>query len=145
MNGVGRVWLAVALLALLVLVAPGCARRHLTLPNAYPTRGRLTWHGEPVRYAIVDLDPLDTRGAEADAMTDEDGTFELRSFANDGTRDGVVPGKYRVTLEEYDPTRAVRVPVQPGSRPTPIPGGEWTWDGTLEVAEGEAEITIDLP
>jgi hypothetical protein len=98
-----------------------------------------------VRYAIVDLDPLDGHGAEADAMTGEDGTFELRSFANDGTKDGVVPGKYRVTVEEYDPARAVRVPVPPGSRPTPIPGGEMTWDGTLDVAEGDADITIDLP
>jgi hypothetical protein len=126
------------------LLLAGCSRT-LTLPKPYPTKGRVTWRGEPVRYAIVNLEPLDGRGAEADGMTGEDGTFELRSFANDGKMDGVAPGKYRVVLEEYDVVRFVCKKLPPGARPTPIPGGDLDSGVIVQVEEGDTDLPIAIP
>jgi hypothetical protein len=138
-----RTWL----LALALVVACGCTRqRQLPVPTPKPIRGKITWKGEPVRYAIVNFDPVDGHGAEADGCTGEDGTFELRSFANDGSKDGVLmPARYKVVLEVYDPNRLVAIrPLPPGAMPTPLPGYEWE-TGEVEVQEGDTEINIVIP
>jgi hypothetical protein len=60
-------------------------------------------------------------------------------------RETVCVGLDEPAGDQDDIVHSVRVAVPPGSRPTHIPGGELTWDGTLDVAEGDAEITIDIP
>jgi hypothetical protein len=145
MSRARRAWFRLGLVALAALLPVGCTRT-LTLPKPHPVKGRLTWHGEPLRYVIVNLDPADGRGAEADGMTGEDGTFELRSVANDGKMDGVVAGKYRVTLEQYDAVRMVtrRLP-PPQVPPSALPGVEWDPHVTVEVEEEDEDLDIAIP
>jgi hypothetical protein len=145
MSRARRAWFCLGVVALAALLPAGC-RRTLTLPTPHPIKGRLTWHGEPLRYVIVNLEPADGRGAEADGMTGEDGTFELRSFANDGKMDGVVPDKYRVSLENYDPVRMVtkRLP-PPQTRPSALPAEEWDPHVTIEVQEEDNDLDIAIP
>jgi hypothetical protein len=76
-------------------------------------------------------------------MTDNDGSFELRTFANDGRKDGAVPGRYRVTLENYDPILVVARRLPKGVMPTPIPQEE---TGVIvEIREGTNDLTIAVP
>jgi hypothetical protein len=99
-----------------------------------------------VRYAIVNFAPVDGHGAEADGCTDGDGVFELRSFANDGRMDGVIPAKYHLVLEEYDLNRAVaRRPLPREAVPTLIPGGEWDTGVLVEINEGDTDQEIVIP
>jgi hypothetical protein len=147
MGNAGRTWLGLGLLALSAVLLGGCSRqRTLAPPTPQPVKGRITWRGEPVRYAMVNFDPVDGHGAEADACTEADGTFELRSFANDGKKDGAVPAKYRVVLGFYDPNRFVaKRPLPRGAEPTPIPSDDWDTGVIVEVKDGDNDLNIVIP
>jgi hypothetical protein len=139
-----KVLIYLVLVVLGVLPLSGCVGpRTLPLSKTYPVNGRVLKQGEPVRYAMLHLDPLDGGGAEADAMTGEDGTFELRTFANDGRNDGGVPGHYRVTLANYDPNSAVARRLPKGARPTPI--SQEDTGVTVQIREGDNDLTIVVP
>jgi hypothetical protein len=97
-----------------------------------------------VRFVIVNLQPITGQGAEADAMTDENGVFELRSFANDGSKDGAVPGRYRVELENYDVVRAVRHVIPAGMQPTVLPD-DLEYPTIIEIQPGDNEVVIVIP
>jgi len=143
-----RAWIVAGVVALCVLPLAGCQRtRELPLPKPHPLKVRVTWQGQPVRFVIVNLGPvLPGPGAEADGCTGDDGTFEPRSFANDGSKDGLVPGKYEVTLEEYDPVRLVAIrPLPPEARPTRLPSLEWNTGVTVEFRQGDTELNVDIP
>ena len=143
-----RSWLGLGLLALAVVTLAGCQRQR-TLATPVPTafKGKITWRGEPVRFAIVNFEPVNGHGAEADGCTGEDGTFEMRSFANDGSMDGVVPAQYRLVLEPYDIVRMVaKRPLPPGVVPTALPGGgEWDTEVIVDVKEGDNDVDIVIP
>jgi hypothetical protein len=56
-------------------------------------------HGEPIRYAGIELLPVDPEeGMPASGTTDADGYFLLYTYGGDQA-DGAVPGKYSVMLE----------------------------------------------
>src|SRR6516165_6864831 len=118
-----------SMLVLFLALAPclGCGQKKLETDSVYPAQGKVTMHGAPASYVMVHLTPADGRGAEASGVTEEDGTFMLRTYSNTDF-DGAVPGEYTVTLEEYNPVESVMVKVTPGARPTPIPGGSVTLD-----------------
>jgi hypothetical protein len=100
-------------------------------------------HGEPARFVHITLQPTDAKvGAEAEGFTGEDGSFALRTFSNDGTPDGVIPGEYRVILEAYDPVRAGAIP--DGAIPTPI-AGEFDTGLVVEILAGENDLAVDVP
>jgi hypothetical protein len=92
----------------LILFTPalvGCGQRDLSKPSMYPARGRVTIKGQPARYVRVHLEPKDARGAPAIGFTDEDGSFDIRTFAHEGDPDGAVPGEYVVYLSEGVPPK----------------------------------------
>ncbi len=142
-------WLRVGLFALCPLLVAGCARTKplSARPVPHPVSIRVTWKGEPLRYTIVNLSQVvASRGAEADGCTDENGVFVPRSFANDGSRDGLVPGTYRLTFEEYDPVRLVALrPLPPNAMGTRLPTTEWDPGVEMEYREGDAELKVDIP
>jgi hypothetical protein len=141
-------WISTGLVVLGLLSLAGCQRqRPLAVSERHPLRVRVTRGGQPVRFVIVNLDPVDPKiGGEADGCTDENGTFEPRTLANDGSRDGLIPARYKVVLEEYDPVRLVAIrPLPPGARPTSLPSPEWDTGVVVEFGPGEAELKIDLP
>jgi hypothetical protein len=89
-----------------VCLLAGCGR---TLPpnrSVYPVRGKVAFaNGQPVRLAIIHLDPKDTTiGNEAEGIIGPDGTFEIRTYSNT-EKDGAVPGEYVVSLEPYSGAR----------------------------------------
>jgi hypothetical protein len=129
-------------LSSLALLA-GCGQRELPKATAYPTRGKVLWHGEPVCYAVIDLAPATgSGGAEADGSTGEDGTFTLRTFSNEGEPDGAVPGEYVVNLKPWDPVRFG--PLPKGAKPTQIPG-EFNTGVTIEVKAEDNDLIVEIP
>src|SRR6516164_4220038 len=74
----------------------GCGKKELPQQQVYPAKGKITWGGEPVRFAMVAFQPVDsTVGVNAFARTEADGSFVLWTYANDEP-DGAVPGEYKV-------------------------------------------------
>jgi hypothetical protein len=77
----------------------GCGQKELTKKDTFPAQGKLTYNGEPVRFALITLEPVERgKGEPADARTDENGDFVLRTYSNEEP-DGAVPGEYKVTVE----------------------------------------------
>jgi hypothetical protein len=141
-------WISTGLVVLGLLPLAGCQRqRPLTVADRRPLKVHVTRGGQPLRYVIVNLDPVDPRkGGEADGCTDADGTFEPRTLANDGTKDGLIPAQYKVVLEEYDPVRFVAIrPLPPGARPAQLPTPEWDTGVVVEFGPGDTELRIELP
>jgi hypothetical protein len=129
-------------LALGTLLMVGCSgQKELSKPQPYPARGKVTWKGEPVRFAIITFEPTGEGGAEASGRTDEDGAFVLNTMSNDEP-DGAVPGQYRVVLENYDPVRGG--PLPQGAQPTVFPPG-FNSTATVEVKDEENDLDIEIP
>src|SRR5262249_39446688 len=142
----GHRWLPLGVLTLAPLLLAGCGRTKTTppRPGPRPVSIRVTWKGEPLRYTIVNLTQVvANEGAEADGCTDDNGVFVPRSFANDGSRDGLVPGKYRLSFEHYDPARLVAFrPLPPDAMGTVLPALEWDPGVEVEYRAGEAELKV---
>jgi len=104
---VGRVLIAVlALLALCWL--PGCSKKKR--PNelpVYSVKGRVTYKGEPMPYAVVTFFPTGKPFADAlksRATADENGYYELTTYElNDGVPEGEYSAILYVPLKKPDP------------------------------------------
>jgi hypothetical protein len=100
---------ALALIAAVPFVA-GCGPDR---PETVPVQGVVTFAGEPPPApGIVNFQPVETTGdlpkRPGSGPFDTDGHFEVTSF--DGTH-GLIPGRYRVTIECL------------AGQPAPVPGG----------------------
>ena len=138
-----QVWFRFGLFLAAALAFTGCGARELPRQGTYPVRGKVVWHGEPVRFAIINLEPVaGASGTHAEGTTAEDGTFALRTLANEGEPDGAVPGEYQVILEPHDPVRSG--PLPKGATATKIPG-EFPTGVTVEVKAEENDLTIEGP
>ena len=105
---VGR-FLAVALL---LALAAGCSSK-----KGYKVAGKVLVNGQPAGGATVVLSPAgnpQTMDKKPNAMTRDDGTFELSTLA-DG--DGVEPGDYLVTITWPGKPK-------PSARPKGMSGGD---------------------
>ena len=72
----------------------GCGSGGPPIPKTYPVKGKVTFaDGSPVPTAGVRLTNEDTRFSTAGA-TKADGTFELKTFANDQTVAGAIEGEH---------------------------------------------------
>jgi hypothetical protein len=123
------------------LVLTGCGQRELPKAETYPVRGRVLVNGEPARFIRVRLEPeTPGKGQDATGTTDADGNFELRTWSNDDTPDGAVPGRYRVSLEDSKtPENAIAVPkgVKATLLPDDLRGKEVT---TVEVTSEDNDL-----
>ena len=86
------------LLGLLVfaLLFTGCGPA--TLPVVHVT-GKVTFEGKPVEGASVTFSPMDSEGRLASGLTDVQGEFLL--LTQGATKNGCLPGSYRVTVSKY--------------------------------------------
>lgn len=76
------------------IVGPGCQTKFPEPPAVAPVRGTVHYReGQPVRGCEIVFVPADSKGAEASAILQSDGTFELKTF---GERAGAIPARYRV-------------------------------------------------
>jgi hypothetical protein len=119
----------------------GCGERKLPLSKVYPAQGKVTYKGKPAAFVLVFLKPKDKKGVEARGTTDENGSFELRTYSNEGN-DGAVPGEYTVVLKEFDSVQGGKLPK--GVKPTPI-AGEMNTGITVQITDGDNELNIDVP
>jgi hypothetical protein len=100
MNVGRRTCRPLAVLALVALV-PACAGDGAAdKPRRHPTRGSLTYNGQPARGARVTLHPLplegnDWRTVRPMAQVEADGSFQLNSY---DLKDGAVTGDYALTV-----------------------------------------------
>ncbi len=81
-----------ALLALALVVAPGCGRE-----KAVKVEGVVTLDGTPLRGAMVQFVPIGSAGKPATGVTGDDGTFRLTTRSSN---DGAMPGEYKVVITE---------------------------------------------
>jgi hypothetical protein len=116
-------------LLLVAFVLLGCGPREVAVKDRIQVRGRATLQGEPIRYALIFFDPVDTKGMPASGSTDADGYFDLYTIGNEAP-DGIVPGSYKVRFEQGA--------AQPQGG---IPKGEPTW--TEIPPDTEVEIVVD--
>jgi hypothetical protein len=135
--------LLVAMLCLSLTLLVGCGQRSLPVEKTYPAQGKVTIKGEPARFVIVNFEPVERgKGAPAHASTDAEGRFSLRTYSNDEP-DGAVPGEYKITLEDFDPTRVGAVPE--GEKPTKLPAEAKNPEITLVVKSGDNDnLDIDI-
>jgi hypothetical protein len=134
-------WSLLGVIAVTAALA-GCGPKELPKETTYRVHGRVTINGQPVRHAMLMLEPLDQRGHPAEGSTDADGAFDLHTYSNEEA-DGVVAASYRVKLEEYDLTRVG--PLGKGQKPTAIPKELLDTGRTIEIKEEDNELDIDLP
>jgi hypothetical protein len=92
--------------------------------------------GEPLKYVVVNLEPLDPSAAVAQGVADERGSFVLRTFRAD---DGAMPGKYKVWLQP-SPTVAIKktAPIPPKYRSVEES------DVTVVIETGDNDLNIKL-
>lgn len=64
--------------------------------TVYPVSGTITFEGEPLEGAVV-MFRSTAKPLTAQAMTDEDGFYELRTYAD---RDGAVAGEHTVAVRK---------------------------------------------
>lgn len=136
-------YLVRASLLLASLAVVGCGQREVATVKTYPTRGRLLWKGEPVRFARIELDPVEGNGAVASAQSDEQGVFEVRTFGN-AEPDGAVPGEYLITVKpkagippKYDDKTA-----NPKATEVPSASQKTTTSVVVEAKENDLEIIL---
>jgi hypothetical protein len=90
----------------LVLGVSGCGAKPVKVA------GTVTFDGTPLPNAIVKFIPTGKGGHEATGLTNADGSFQLETFAS---RDGALPGDYKVTVQYQEPLMQTNVPApQPG-------------------------------
>jgi hypothetical protein len=115
----------------LVLLALGCQQKLPPPPSVYPVKGKLVLSdGKPFKYAVIHLVPRDSaHGIAGQARTKEDGTFSLVCF---GGTEGMVPGKYLVSIEPPGVNTKLNFP-EKYTDPS-------TSELTVEVAKSETDM-----
>lgn len=82
--------------AVLCLFLMGCEPANQNPPTS-PVTGKVTYQGEAVEGATIQLVPSDPAGKGANAISEADGTFALSTFE---PGDGAMAGKYKVTVRK---------------------------------------------
>jgi hypothetical protein len=125
----------------LVVLLAGCGPKKLTQSPTFPVKGKILLDGQPASFVLVRFTPVDNKGVEAVGRTDEEGAFELRTFAKEGF-DGAAAGEYTVTVETWDPVRLG--PIPGGGKATALPKTTMEAKEKAEVREEDNELVIQL-
>lgn len=149
---------AVGAVAVMALTASGCGKPADNRPKRVPFSGKVTLDGAPVEGATVVLAPESGQGNAASGMTNAEGVVVFTTFES---RDGVVPGKYLVTVAKtafpegrpltaddpnYDPSTAVLAVTKGAKELLPAKYKATKTSGlTVDVKDGEnAPAAFDL-
>lgn len=101
-----RTWVVLTVAVLLAGAGCGGPARPGELP-VYPVKGRVTFKGEPMPFAIVTFYPANQPFAQAlksRATADQDGYFQLTTYErNDGAPEGEYAAVLYVPLKQPDP------------------------------------------
>lgn len=85
-------------------LSTGCGKSKPPAPKTYPVSIKITYHGQPVEGANVTLVPQDQSGRGASGTTDANGVARM---GLPGLAEGVVPGKYWVTVAKVEGSQLV--------------------------------------
>ncbi len=126
----------------------GCGPGEPAGPETSPVTGTVTLDGTPVAGAKVLFRPVQsgTQGKTAEAVTGEDGRYEMRTHVGQGQyKTGMVPGEYYVTLNKLD-TAAVATTMMPPRNLLPVRYNNARTSGlTATVAAGQDnEVPLQL-
>jgi hypothetical protein len=130
-------------LAFLITVS-GCNK----LPSnrdVHPVKGKVTLNGQPVRLAVIYLQPKDPAiGNEAKGYIREDGRFAIRTYSNKDD-DGAVAGEYKVTIQPYSKTLYGPKPesVEPSTIPDKYTSSK-TSNLVVQIKPGENQLDLHL-
>lgn len=125
---VKHIWSLVVGLAVVTVI--GCSAP--SGQGLVQTTGRIMYKGKPLEKAAVTLVPVDPGQRAAVGITDAQGQFVL---VTPSLGNGVMPGKYKITVVEASPA------VSPGEETVPEP--DITKEGELQPA-AEKSKTIPL-
>jgi hypothetical protein len=125
------------LVGVFCLFLVGCGKKELKQETVYPTKGTIIYNGEPARFVVVRFVSVGKGGAEATAVTNEQGEFELRTYSNEDP-DGAPPGEYKVVIEGYDPLKSGGAPK--GAKPPTKVDKTVESKETYTVKEDENEL-----
>lgn len=80
------------------LLVAGCGDGK-DLLKTYPTRGKASFQGKPMQYALITFHPIDGEAKARHLLprgtVGEDGNYTLGTYR---VGDGAIPGKYKVTI-----------------------------------------------
>jgi len=92
---------AVFMLAMVVLLGPGCGRGPKR-PVVHPVKGRVMLDGQPLEGVGVSFSPVvKGQGVTAFGKTLADGSYTLTSTRGGGLGAGAVAGEYAVMLQKF--------------------------------------------
>lgn len=77
----------------------GCGKPKSDVPQTYPVSIKIAYRGQPVEGASVTLVPQEKSSQGASGVTDASGVAKM---ALPGLADGVVPGKYWVSVSKVE-------------------------------------------
>jgi hypothetical protein len=106
----------------------GCSKG----PELGDVSGKLTYKGQPVRYAAVEFHPIG-EGKHSIGYTDAQGEYRIQYTLQ---RDGALTGRHRILIKMYPPEGVKSPPVPPKYQ-----GGA---DGEVEVTSGNNRFDIEL-
>ena len=123
-----RTQIRLLLIAVGVVACAGCSRG----PALGKVSGKLTYKGQPVKYAAVEFNPIGV-GKGSLGWTDEQGEYNADYTLS---RQGALLGKHRVTVRVY--------PAE-GEEPIPVPAKYGAQsEFVFEVQRGRNRLDIEL-
>jgi hypothetical protein len=105
------------------LALPGCTTEGTG--RYVKVDGRVTYEGKPLKKATINFLPVRADGLAATGAV-EDGVIKTVTTHTEG--DGLMPGKYRVTIHAFEETPRDRA--EPHNGPTPEEVGRLVANGT---------------
>ena len=95
------------LIIIILATATSCSSTTPDLPKTTSVKGTVTYQGEPLKGASIIFSNTGEKAsanATVNAITDESGQFELKSYFGARTeKTGVIPGTYKVTVLKMVP------------------------------------------
>lgn len=105
---------------LLIAVVPVFAGCGDAGPKLYSVKGKVTINGQPAKDIQINFHPTDPKALIASSQVASDGTYELRSTAEN--RAGAVAGTYKVVLTQMAPSGADASKMYSGGPAGGVPG-----------------------
>ncbi|HPU08024.1 MAG TPA: hypothetical protein PLO20_15935 [Thermogutta sp.] len=155
-----RIAAVLTLVAVTIAIA-GCGQKKGVSFKTVPVTIKLTYKGQPLDGANVQMYPLDPNGRGATGKTDANGAAVMRTFGDAGAMaEGAIPGKYKIIVtkvdvpqvseninyEEYSKQQAEQNPY--ASAPKPLLPTKYSSPQTTpfecEVKDGPNEFSFEL-
>jgi hypothetical protein len=130
------------LLALIILVAPGCSDDNPLGRRAI--EGTVMFRGQPLKHGSIQFSPVDLQHGVGSGAVITDGSFEIPELQ------GLPPGKYKVIISAAESASAApsnEPPGAPGQLAVELIPAEWNVDAKhkLEIkSDVDTQLSFDI-